>query len=95
MRAGQERVPEVTERLARIAPFAGTEDEVWAVHQAYALMPRANFSRAVLESCPGYLAVSELPPVIWSDLGTPRRVFELLSRVRIEPAWLEASDRPA
>jgi len=30
-----------------------------------------------------------------SDLGTPRRVFELLSRVRIDPAWLVASDRPA
>ena len=95
LRAGREQLPEVSGRLARIAPFARTEEEAWAVHQAYALMPRANFSRAILEPCPAGLAVSELPPVTWSDLGTPRRVFELLSRVPIQPPWLLASDRPA
>jgi len=95
LRAGQEQLPEVSERLARIAPFAGTEDEAWAVHQAYTVMPCVNFSRAVLESCPAALVVSELPPLTWSDLGTPRLVFEILSRARIEPPWLQASDRPA
>jgi mannose-1-phosphate guanylyltransferase len=94
-RAGQGLLPEMSEQLARIAPFAGTEDEAWALHQAYAFMHRANFSRAILESFPAALAVSELPPLTWSDLGTPRRVFELLSRVRLEPPWLFAAGRPA
>jgi len=39
--------------------------------------------------------VSELSPLTWSDLGTPRRVFDILSRARIGPSWLEASDLPA
>lgn len=94
-RAGQQQVPDVGERLARIAPFAGTEDEAWAVHQAYAVLPRMNFSRAVLEARAAALAVSELPPLTWSDLGTPRRVFDLLNRARIEPPWFQASDRSA
>ena len=68
LRAGQEPLPEVSERVAWIAPCAATEEEAWAVHQAYALMPHANFSRAGLESYPAALAVSELPP-----LTCPRR----------------------
>jgi mannose-1-phosphate guanylyltransferase len=95
LRAGMEQLPRMSERLALIAPFSGTEDEAWAIHQAYALMPRENFSRAILEALPAALAVSALPPLTWSDLGTPRRVFELLSRVRLEPPWLVASERPA
>ncbi len=92
IQAGQQRLPDLNDRLARIAPFAGTPEEPWAVRQAYSLMPRANFSRAILEPCPPSLAVSPLPHLIWSDLGTPRRVFELLRRVPLRPAWLEAAD---
>ena len=95
LRAGREQLPEVSGRLARIAPFVGTEEEAWAVQQAYAFIPRANFSRAILEPCPPALTVSELPPLTWSDLGTPRRVFELLNRVEIRPSWLVASDLSA
>jgi len=90
--AGQQRLPDLNDRLARIAPFAGTPEEPWAVRQAYSLMPRANFSRAILEPCPSFLAVSTLPRLTWSDLGTPRRVFDLLRRVPVRPAWLEAAD---
>ncbi len=85
-------IPDLDDRLARIASFAGTADEPWAVRRAYALMPNANFSRTILEPCPSWLAVSSLPPLIWSDLGTPRRVFDLLRRVPVRPPWLEASD---
>ncbi len=92
IRAGRENLPDVDDRLARIAPFAGTTEESWAVRQAYSLMPEANFSRAILEPCPRWLAVSGLPPMIWSDLGTPRRVFDLLRRVPVRPRWLEPAD---
>jgi mannose-1-phosphate guanylyltransferase len=92
LKAGQEKLPDLHDRLVKIAPFAGTPDEPWAVRQAYEPMPSANFSRAILEPCPSWLAVSCLPSLIWSDLGTPRRVFDLLRRVPVRPAWLEASD---
>lgn len=95
LRAGQEQLPELSERLALIRPFAGTEHERWAIGQAYARMPAANFSRGILEPCTARLAVSPLPPLTWCDLGTPRRVFELLNRLHINPPWLAASARPA
>jgi mannose-1-phosphate guanylyltransferase len=91
LKAGQENLPDLDDRLVKIAPFAGTPDEPWAVRQAYEPMPSANFSRAILEPCPSWLAVSCLPSLIWSDLGTPRRVFDLLRRIPVRPAWLEAS----
>ena len=44
---------------------------------------------------PPFLAVAELPRVTWSDLGTPRRVFEVLRRVGSLPPWMVASDLAA
>jgi mannose-1-phosphate guanylyltransferase len=92
VRAGWQRLPDLSARLARVAPFLGSDGEPWEVRQAYAQIPRVNFSRAVLEPCPPFLAVSTLPRLTWSDLGTPRRVFALLRRVPVRPAWLEAAD---
>jgi hypothetical protein len=88
LEVGRERLPELSKRLARIEAFAGTDREAWAVRQAYALIPGANFSRSILDVCPSALAVSRLPPVLWSDLGTPRRVFELLRDLGLRPSWL-------
>jgi len=77
-------------RLARIRTFEDTEEEPAAVHQAYALMPRASFSRAVLEPHPERLAVSRLSRVTWYDLGSPRRVLDVVARMRVRPAWVDA-----
>ncbi len=95
LRAGREAVPDVDERLARAERFLGSDEEAWALRQAYALMPTANFSRAILEPCPPYLAVAAIPHLVWSDLGTPRRVFEILGRAQTLPAWVLASDLAA
>jgi mannose-1-phosphate guanylyltransferase len=95
LRAGREAVPVVDDRLSWARVFFGTEDEAWALHQAYALMPRANFSRAILEACPPFLAVAAMPEGIWSDLGTPQRVFEILGALRSRPAWALTSDSAA
>jgi mannose-1-phosphate guanylyltransferase len=95
LRAGREAVPQVGERLARVEPFLGTDDEAWALHQAYALIPNVSFARAILEPCPPSLAVAALPSLTWSDLGNPGRVFEVLAGVRRQPAWALASDRTA
>jgi mannose-1-phosphate guanylyltransferase len=87
LRAGEEGLPEVADRLGRIGRFWGTASEGWAVRQAYALMPEANFSRAILAPAPACLAVSRLPDVTWSDLGSPRRVMQVVTHLGLEPAW--------
>lgn len=92
---GRQCVPQLHARLAGIAPFAGTEDETWAIQQAYALAPSANFSRAILESGLPRLAVSKLPRVTWSDWGTPERVLRSLRRLGPLPDWMAKLDLTA
>jgi len=93
LRAARETVPEVCERLARAVPLFETDAEAWA--QTYALIPRVDFSRAILEPCPPSLAVAAVPGLMWSDLGSPRRVCEILGAARSLPAWAVASDLSA
>jgi hypothetical protein len=71
-----------------VTPLFGTEREVWAIRQAYESLPRQNFSETVLHAALPFPAVSTLPPLTWSDLGTPQRVFKLLRTRRISPAWM-------
>lgn len=71
LEAGRRFLRELSDRLARIARFRDTEDEPWAVQQAYALAPKANFSLEVesgaVSRCwppdPGLPARSSAPPV--------------------------------
>jgi hypothetical protein len=44
----------------------------------------------VLEPYPERLAVSRLPRVTWCDLGSPRRVLDVVARMRVRPAWIDA-----
>ncbi len=89
--AGRRGVPVVNDRVERLRPFEGTPDAVAAAHQAYLLMPKANFSRAVLETCPDALAVAKLPRLVWSDLGSPRRVIDTLRRLGVVAGSLHAA----
>ena len=86
--AGRRSLPELTERLARIAPLAGTGAEAAAVETAYARIATANFSGDVLAAVPAMLAVSRLPAIGWSDWGTPDRVIATLRKEGILPHWL-------
>ena len=92
VQTGWQALPGLSDRLAHIEPFVGTPEEADAVRQAYELMPRANFSKDVLETAGDAIAVSRLPRIVWSDLGSPHRVMEALTRMRIRPEWaLEAA----
>lgn len=93
--AGRQCLPTLHDRLARIAPFAGTDEEAWAVHQAYEFAPHANFSRSILETCPAGLVVSRLPALTWCDWGTPERVYKSLRQAGLSPGWLSELHRPA
>jgi mannose-1-phosphate guanylyltransferase len=88
LQLGRTFVPTVQERLARVWAFAGTPHEAWAIRQAYTLVPTWDFSHAVLQECPPCLAVSKLPPLSWSDMGTPARVLEVLGNLPTPPAWM-------
>ena len=90
VQTGWRALPELSDRLAHVEPFVGTPEEADAVRQAYELMPRANFSKNVLEVCPDALAVSRLPRIVWSDLGSPHRVMEAVTRMQIRPEWARA-----
>lgn len=87
--AGRSALQRLHERLARIRPFAATETEASAVERAYVIAPTANFSQSVLAPSPARLGVSTLPPMTWSDWGTPERVLQTLRREGILPGWLE------
>lgn len=92
---GARALPEMSSRLAGIRPWLDSDREVEAVQEAYARMPRASFSRAVLEPHPEHLGVSRLPRVTWCDLGSPHRVLHVLARMRVRPAWADLLDTPA
>jgi mannose-1-phosphate guanylyltransferase len=92
---GARALPEMSGRLAGIERYLDSDREVTAVQEAYALMPRASFSRAVLEPHPEHLGVARLPRVTWCDLGSPRRVLYVLARMRVRPAWADLVDAPA
>ena len=81
---GRECVPSLSERIGRLSAFWGSEHERWAVRQAYALAPTANFSRAILEVSAQPLAVLKMPGLTWCDLGSPDRVLKTLAECRIE-----------
>jgi hypothetical protein len=85
--AGRRRLPRLHERLARIGDREGDE-ETRGIESAYRLAPTANFSHSVLAAMPEGLAVAAMPPLEWSDWGTPDRVLETLRRAHIEPAWM-------
>ena len=81
-------LPGLHRRFTAATPFLGTRREGWALEEAYASLPRQNFSETVLQAGLPFLAVSALPPLTWSDLGTPQRLFKLLRTLGIFPAWM-------
>ena len=89
LKAGRRGTPEIIDALAEAPPSAGIGDHPRALQPAYERMPKANFSCAVLEACPDSLAVARLPRLAWSDLGSPRRVMEVMDRLGIRPPWAD------
>jgi mannose-1-phosphate guanylyltransferase len=88
--AGRECAPSLYDPLAALRAFAGSEHERWAIRHAYALAPKVNFSRAILEACSQPLAVSKIPGLTWCDLGSPARVVKTLTKLDVSAPWLAA-----
>jgi hypothetical protein len=66
----------------------GTRREAWALEKAYASLPRHNFSETVLQAGLPFLSVSALPPLTWSDLGTPQRLLTLIRALGLASPWI-------
>jgi len=66
--------PEIHLALSDAARHAGTEGEHEALEEAYRSLPETSFGDAILAPFPR-LASSCLPPILWSDLGTPERLL--------------------
>jgi mannose-1-phosphate guanylyltransferase len=60
-----------------------TLDQAW--RDLYAELPTLDFSRDVLEERAAALGVIAVPACGWTDLGTPRRVEQALSRHGLRP----------
>jgi mannose-1-phosphate guanylyltransferase len=84
LKVGRLGTPGILEALDR---FAEVTPDARALALAYEGMPRANFSRDVLQACPQSLAVARMPRLEWSDLGSPRRVMEVIETLGTRPAW--------
>lgn len=75
---------------------AGSPTGSWpALLSLYDRLPELDFSRDLLEGRAADLCVMRVPPCGWSDLGTPRRVGEIVQRfARDETSDRDLADRP-
>jgi mannose-1-phosphate guanylyltransferase len=87
LHAGELGAPDIVDALTRADDVVGSERD--RLSWAFDRMAKANFSRAVLEACPEALAVARLPRLVWSDLGSPRRVIEVMERLGVRPDWAD------
>jgi mannose-1-phosphate guanylyltransferase len=78
----RERMPAIVDAMETAlacAPSRG--DDAAALDALYADLPDADFSRAILADAIARLAVVVARACGWSDLGTPRRIGEIVCRM--------------
>ena len=80
LRAFEERAPELVEEMRQIVSYSEPSAQPAELAELYERAPVLDFSRDILQRSPALLRVLTVPPCGWSDLGTPRRVTEALSR---------------
>jgi mannose-1-phosphate guanylyltransferase len=84
VRAFEARCPDLVGELRHIVTSMSSSAGSARLAQLYEQLPALDFSRDILQRSPELLRVMTVPPCGWSDLGTPRRVVETVSRVRSE-----------
>lgn len=80
LRAFEERSPELVAEMRQIVSITDPSIRQAELAELYERAPALDFSRDILQRVPALLRVLIVPPCGWSDLGTPRRVTETLSR---------------
>jgi mannose-1-phosphate guanylyltransferase len=86
LRTFEERCPDLVGEMRHIVDSPG-QSAMRAARLAglYEDLPELDFSRDVLQRSRSLLRVLTVPACGWSDLGTPRRVGETVSRYRSTP----------
>lgn len=75
----QRLLPQVVTELAAVERRTASSQEL---ADLYSRLPDVDFSRDVLQRFPQSLRVLRVPACGWSDLGTPRRLTDVLRRER-------------
>jgi mannose-1-phosphate guanylyltransferase len=77
LRLFRDRLPEVVDAMETAVARGAPE----ALRELYAALPEIDFSRHILQGAEADLRVVASQACGWTDLGTPRRVGEALSRI--------------
>lgn len=82
VRAFEARCPGLVAEMRHIVTSPDADFQRAHLAQLYDRLPALDFSRDILQQSPELLRVMTVPACGWSDLGTPRRVVETVSRCR-------------
>lgn len=80
VRAFEARCPDVVGEMRHIVTSLDSSNRRARLVQLYDRLPKLDFSRDVLQRSPELLRLMTVPACGWSDLGTPKRVAETVSR---------------
>lgn len=78
--AFEARCPDLVGEMSHILSTVASPMRRTRLAQLYEELPQLDFSSDILQRSPELLRVLTVPPCGWSDLGTPRRVVETVSR---------------
>lgn len=79
----EQRFPEIVMEMRGVLErFSYDVEGTRELGELYQRLPTLDFSRDVVEPFAGCFKVMKVPPCGWSDLGTPRRIAEVLNRGR-------------
>src|SRR5262249_26527926 len=96
LEVGGSALPQTHEAFQGLSAVSeASEVDPEALRRAYASFSKVSFSRAILELCPPGLVVSRIPPITWSDWGTPERVLKSLKKAGLLPRWFGEADLAA
>lgn len=84
VRAFEARCPDLVGDMRHIVTSMNSSMRHACLVQLYEQLPVLDFSRDILQRSPELLRVMTVPSCGWTDLGTPRRVVETVSRFRSE-----------
>lgn len=101
VRLFEARCPAIVAQMQRILAEERPDTRDAHLAQLYEHLPSLDFSRDILQSLPSALRVLKVPSCGWNDLGTPRRVFEVANRYRVDspvdtqPVFLDLAAAPS
>lgn len=82
LRAFEVRCPDLVGEMRYIVSSMDSSMRSARLAQLYEQVPTLDFSRDILQRSPEMLRVMTVPACGWTDLGTPKRVLQTVSRFR-------------